>query len=228
VIFRLVGRSRGLGWQMFLNFVFPKASTLLKREKEWLLSYFDIIFCVLVLSFSYFNVTCLEIKYLRLEREEIYKKLFPEFSSGKIILIKRFQHKQMAAKLPQEVSKDWEVMDLDPVTEVKGNEIVRNFERKMSEFCVTRVVFFRALMVMAERLVPNCKGHEKYGVVEEGNIPVGFRHHLPEKLPIYAMFKNRICRPIRVPETGDKMMVGIKWRATETSILLEAQKGSAE
>ena len=130
----------------------------------------------------------------------------------------------MSSKLSKEASRDWEMMDLDPVTEVKGNEVVRNFERRMPEFNVTRVVFFRALMVMVECLVPNCKGHEKYGVVEEGNIPVVFRRHLPEKLPTYVMFKNHANRPIRVPETGDKMMVGIKWKATETSMLLETQK----
>ena len=126
----------------------------------------------------------------------------------------------MASKL----SKDWEVMELDPVIEIQGLKVVRKLERKMPEFKVTKVVFFRALVMIVECLVPNCTGHRKYGMVEEENVPVVFLHHYLNQLPIYSMFKSQICKPIRVPATGDQFLVGIKWKATEMSLLVETTK----
>lgn len=126
----------------------------------------------------------------------------------------------MATKL----SKDWDIMELDPVIEIEGLKVVRKLERRMPEFSVNRVVFFRTLIAIVECLVPNCSGHRKYGVIDEENIPVVFRHHLPGQLAKYAMFKSPICRPIRVPDTGDQLLVGLKWKTTELAMLIATTK----
>ena len=118
--FLIKGEKSSVWMADVFEFCFFQKRVPFSKEKRSGYSLILISFSVFILLFSYFYVTCLEIKYLRLEREEIYKKLLLDFSSGKIILIKKFQQKQMAANLPKEVSKDWEVMDLDPVTEVKG------------------------------------------------------------------------------------------------------------
>lgn len=126
----------------------------------------------------------------------------------------------MASKLP----KEFELMELDPVIEIEGLNVIRRLERRMPEYKLNKVVFFRTLIMMVECLVPNCTGHRRYGIVNEENIPVVFRRHLPNQLPVYVQFKSRICRPIRVPETGDVFLNGLKWKATEMSMLIETTK----
>lgn len=126
----------------------------------------------------------------------------------------------MATKLP----KEWNVMEMDPVIEIEGLKVIRKLERKMPEYDVKKVMFFRTLILIVECLVPNCTGHRKYGVVEEENVPVVFRRHDPNQKPVYSMFKSQVCRPIRVPETGDQFLAGLKWKATEMSLLMETTK----
>ena len=120
---------------------------------------------------------------------------------------------------------DVDLMELDPVIEIEGQKAIRKLEeRRMPEFNVAKVVLFRALMLMVECSVPNCEGHRKYGATMEDNRPVVFRRHYANESPIYSLFKSQVNRPIRVPETGEALLMGIKWKATEMSMLLEASK----
>ena len=119
------------------------------------------------------------------------------------------------------ISEDWDVLEIDAVREIDGRAVVRKFDRKLAEFTVSRVAFFRALLVMVECLIPNCNGHQKYGVVVDENVPVVFRRHEQGQQAVYAAYKNPISKPMRVPENGDYLLSGIKWRATEFSLLVD-------
>jgi hypothetical protein len=123
----------------------------------------------------------------------------------------------MAAKL----SKDWDVLELDPVQEIQGHSVMRKMERKLPEFVATQVAFFRTLMVIVECLLPNCAGHQKYGVVVEDNIPAVFRRHEQGHQAVYVAYKSPISRPLRVPENGDMLLAGLKWKATDQSMLID-------
>ncbi len=126
----------------------------------------------------------------------------------------------MATKVP----KCWDVMELDPVTEIQGFNVVRRLDRKLREYKLNQVAFFRVLIMMVECVVPNCMGHRKYGVVVDENIPVVFLRHVPDQPPVYGVYKNQICKPLRVPENGDHMLVGIKWKATHMSMVIDTAK----
>ena len=117
----------------------------------------------------------------------------------------------MASKAP----RDWDLMELDPVIEIQGQKVIRKLERRMPEFKLSQVAFFRALLVMVECLVPNCTGHQKYGVVIDENIPVVFRRHEVGNSPIYTTYKNALGKPIRVPENGDYLLMGLKWKSLD-------------
>jgi hypothetical protein len=118
-------------------------------------------------------------------------------------------------------TKDWLRLDLDPVTEVSGSLIVRKYDRKLEEYKASRVTFFKTIVVMLECMIPLCTGHQKFGVIVDENIPVIFKRHDKNEEAIYVRFKNPICNPLRMPESGDKILSGIRWRTgpVEASIL---------
>jgi hypothetical protein len=120
------------------------------------------------------------------------------------------------------LSKDWDVLELDPTQEIQGHTVVRKFDRKLQEFVAAQVAFFRTLILVVECILPNCAGHQKYGVAVEENIPVVFNRHEKGHQAIYTTYKNPISKPLRVPENGDNLLVGIKWRATDLTLLVEA------
>ena len=132
-----------------------------------------------------------------------------------IILVKREKKETMASRYP----KDWDALELDPILETNGQTVVRKMDRKLPEYSAPLVAFFRALMFIVECALPNCTGHQKYGVVVEENIPVIFRRHDQGQPAIYVPFKNPISRPMKVPEDGENMLMGLKWRATDRSTL---------
>jgi len=126
----------------------------------------------------------------------------------------------MATRVP----RFWDVMELDPVTEVQGTNVVRRLDRKLPEYTLSQVAFFRVLVMVVECVVPNCIGHRKYGVVIDENVPVVFHRHNPDQSPVYVAYKSQICKPLRVPENGDHMLIGIKWKATSMSMVIETTK----
>lgn len=137
-------------------------------------------------------------------------------------LLGDIRRKKMAQTIPRHVwTRDWDVLDLDPVTEIQGQSVYRKLERKLPEFIAAQVAFFRTLLVIIECILPNCAGHQKYGVVVEDNIPVVFRRHEQGHQAVYVAYKNIISRPLRVPENGDLILVGLKWRATDQSMLID-------
>jgi len=117
------------------------------------------------------------------------------------------------------IFSDFNIMEMDPIQELKGKSIVRNKSRKQPVFSVAEITFIPALFVFADCFLPGCRGHQKYGVVESENIPVVFKYHDRNELPVYVAFKSPISRPIRVPLTDDKLLNGIKWRFNPLSIL---------
>ena len=63
----------------------------------------------------------------------------------------------MAQTIPRHVwTRDWDVLDLDPVTEIQGQSVYRKLERKLPEFIAAQVAFFRTLLVIIECILPNC------------------------------------------------------------------------
>ena len=103
--------------------------------------------------------------------------------------------------------------------ETNGQTVVRKMDRKLPEYSAPLVAFFRALLIIVECALPNCTGHQKFGVVVEENIPVIFQRHDQGQPAIYVPFKNPISKPMKVPEDGENMLAGLKWRATDPSTL---------
>ena len=55
----------------------------------------------------------------------------------------------MATRVP----RFWDVMELDPVTEVQGTNVVRRLDRKLPEYTLSQVAFFRVLVMVVECVV---------------------------------------------------------------------------
>lgn len=112
-------------------------------------------------------------------------------------------------------NKDWYRLDIDPVHEINGSIVVRRYDRKMDEYGVSRVTFYKFIAVMVECIIPLCTGHQKYGVIVTDNIPVIFKRHDKDEEAVYVRYKNPICHPLRMPESGDKILNGIKWKIAD-------------
>lgn len=112
-------------------------------------------------------------------------------------------------------NKDWFRLDIDPDYEVNGSIVVRRYDRRMDEYGVSRVTFYKFLRVMVECLIPLCTGHQKFGMITEEGIPVIFRRHDKDQEAVYVRYRNPICHPIRMPESGDKILNGIKWKIAD-------------
>ena len=112
-------------------------------------------------------------------------------------------------------TKDWYRLDIDPNVEINGSIVVRRYDRKMDEYGASRVTFYRAVSLMVECILPLCIGHQKYGVITGDNIPVIFKRHDKDEEAIYVRYKNPICQPMRMPESGDKILNGIKWKIAD-------------
>lgn len=119
----------------------------------------------------------------------------------------------MATRYP----RDWNILDLDPVEEIKGAVVCRNKNRKLTEYPLSKITFFTNLLTVIQCFLPGCGEHRKYGLHYAENIPVIFKHHDFGQDPIYVPFKNPICRPLRVPADGDVLLGGIKWKILEAS-----------
>ena len=117
----------------------------------------------------------------------------------------------MGARYP----RDWNILDLDPVEEIKGNIVCRDKNRKLTEYPLSKVTFLKSLLVIVQCFLPACGEHKKYGLVSSENLPVIFKHHDYGQEPIYVPYKNPICRPLRVPADGDVLLGGIKWKILE-------------
>ena len=115
-------------------------------------------------------------------------------------------------------SKDWFRLDIDPATEINNSLVVRKYDRKLTEYKASKVTFFRTIVMMDECLIPLCTGHQKFGVVIDDNIPVIFKRHDKNEEAIYVRYKNPICQPLRMPESGDKVMSGIRWKVPDPMI----------
>ena len=115
-------------------------------------------------------------------------------------------------------SKDWFRLDIDPATEINNSLVVRKYDRKLTEYKASKVTFFRTIVMMVECLIPLCTGHQKFGVVIDDNIPVIFKRHDKNEEAIYVRYKNPICQPLRMPESGDKVMSGIRWKVPDPMI----------
>ena len=118
----------------------------------------------------------------------------------------------MTARSPY---RDFNILELDPVQEVAGSNIIRKKGRKLPLYPETQVTFFPTVFAIIECFLPLCREHQKFGVVESDNIAVIFKHHEPDEWDaMYVPYNNPICKPIRVPITGDSLLNGIKWLAT--------------
>jgi len=114
----------------------------------------------------------------------------------------------MASRFP----RDWSFLELDPLGEIQGCEVVRKPNRKFPEFLLSQIILLPSILTMVECYLPHCKGHRKFGTTVNENIPVIFKYHDQGKESVYVPYRNPICRPLRVPMDGDSVLSGIKWR----------------
>jgi hypothetical protein len=115
-------------------------------------------------------------------------------------------------------------MEMDPTSELSLSQgVVRKKDRKLPVYPMSRVTFFPALFVFVECFLPACRGHQKFGVVVDENVPVMFKFHDFNEEPTYVTFKTVISKPIRVPLTGDVLVNGIKWRFDPSVIINTVQ-----
>lgn len=128
----------------------------------------------------------------------------------------------MAAKNP---FKNFLIIDLDPITEVVGNNIRRKKDRKLAEFSASQVTFIPTLLAVIDCILPGCQSHPKYGIIDGPNLPVIFSHHDYNQQAMYKAFKTPICKPLRVPMDDDVLLNGIKWRLTSAAPMLNAPQG---
>lgn len=108
--------------------------------------------------------------------------------------------------------RDFKYIDIDPLTEIVSNHVIRRKDRKLREYFASQVVFIQGIFSLVECLFPGCKGHQRYGYVAADNAPVIYRYHdQGSKEAVYAVYRNTLNRPIRVPQDGDPLINGIKW-----------------
>lgn len=123
------------------------------------------------------------------------------------------------------ITKDFRIIDLDPVQEVVGRTIKRKKDRKLKTFSEAEVTFFKALFVLIDCLVPTCSGHQKFGLVTSENLPVIFKYHDYGEDAKYVAYKSPIVKPLRVPLDGDVLINGIKWGMTNPVAILSTTQG---
>ena len=112
-------------------------------------------------------------------------------------------------------TRDLDIAELDVVQEIDGHAVARKNEVRLPEIPESQVRFFQCFLMIVECFVPMCRGHRKFGVTTETNIPVIFRYHDPSKEAIYCPFKNPLNMPLRVPATGNIVLGGIYWKLTD-------------
>jgi len=110
------------------------------------------------------------------------------------------------------VSRDFRVLEMDPLTEIIGNTVFRQKDRKLREYLASQVVFIQSLFSLVECLVPGCGGHQRFGYVAADNVAVFFKYHDKSlKEGVYVPYRNPLCRPFRVPMDDDAIITGIRW-----------------
>jgi hypothetical protein len=130
-------------------------------------------------------------------------------------------NKQDAIKATRKLNYEFNILEMDPVIEITGQTVKRINERRLQVFPASFITFFPSLFVLVECMHTQCRGHQKYGVYKEENIAVMFkRHDLKEQQAMYMPYKTPICKPLRVPLTGDVLINGIKWKASKISPIL--------
>jgi len=128
----------------------------------------------------------------------------------------------MAARNP---FRDFNILELDPVQEVVRHVVRRKKERRLPEYLVSQVTFFQSLFVFIDCLLPACRGHQKFGVVESENVPVIFKSHDYNDQAKYVAYKTPISRPLRVPLDGDVLLNGIKWELAAAASSISVTQG---
>lgn len=119
---------------------------------------------------------------------------------------------------------DFQLMEIDPTSELSLSQgVIRKKERKLPIYPMSRVTFFPTLFIFVDCFLPACRGHQKYGVVVDENVPVMFKFHDFNEEPSYVAFKTIISKPIRVPLTGDVLINGIRWRYDPSTIINTVQ-----
>jgi len=134
---------------------------------------------------------------------------------------------KLSLRMASTKSKDWFRLELDVTQETNNFIVKRKPGRKIKEYAASEVTFYRNVLttlIMCSNV--KCWGHVQFGWIADENVPVIFRRHDEEKDGIYAPFRSKICLPLRMPEDGDSILSGIRWRvqnSTLTTILMAAQ-----
>ena len=115
------------------------------------------------------------------------------------------------ASASQPVNRDFSLLELDPFQEIVGIVIRRKKDRRQQEYPASQITFLQTLFVFIDCIIPACRGHQKFGIIESDNIPVIFKCHDFNDEAKYVAYKTPICRPLRVPLTGDFLLNGLKW-----------------
>ena len=120
--------------------------------------------------------------------------------------------------------REFLIMEMDPIQELINNQVRRKKERRLTRYPASQVTFVQSFFMLIDCILPGCRGHERYGIIDGLNLPVIFKAHDFNSQPVYVEFKNQICRPLRVPMDGDVLLNGIKWRlATDTPMPFAVQ-----
>lgn len=100
------------------------------------------------------------------------------------------------------------VLSIDPKTEIVGNVVKRNADRRVMEYPASQVKFFHTLIAFVSCI--RCSGnHFKFGQTIKNNIPVVFKKHERDAEALYEVLIGNL--PIRIPINEDPLVDGVKW-----------------